>query len=135
MGVDLVRDAAGDQVAQHGVQPAGHLCAGAGQVPVASRPQLHHRRVILDADLLRRRCPQRGDRDRQGVVRVVLVGRLRRQQPHARRELRLHVQDSLAGSDELLGEQVAQARGVLDRPRALRELLRPLQQPLELLGP
>ncbi len=91
--------------------------------------------MILDADLLRRRCPQRGDRDRQGVVRVVLVGRLRRQQPHARRELRLHVQDPLARSDELLGEQVAQAGGVLDRPRALRELLRPLQQPLELLGP
>ena len=51
LGVDLVGDAAGDEVAQHRVQPAGDLGAGARQVPVTSRPQLHHRGVILDADL------------------------------------------------------------------------------------
>jgi hypothetical protein len=101
---------------------------------MTSGPQPHHRRVILDTDLLRCRRAQRGDRDRERVVRVVLVGRLGGEQPHPRRQLRLHVQDPLAGGHQLLGEQVAEAGGVLDRPLALGELLRPLQQLLELLG-
>jgi len=67
-------------------------------------------------------------------VRVVLVGRLGGQQPHPRRQLRLQVQDPLAGGHQLLSEQVAEAGGVVDRPRSLGELLGPLQKPLELLG-
>jgi hypothetical protein len=46
----------------------------------------------------------------------------------------LHIQDPLAGGHQLLSEQVAEAGGVLDRPRAIGELLGPLQQPFELLG-
>ena len=38
------------------------------------------------------------------------------------------------GGDELLGQQVAETAGGLDRPRPLRERLRPPQQPLELIA-
>ena len=37
------------------------------------------------------------------------------QQPHPGRQLGLHIQHPLTGGDELLGEQVAQAAGALDR--------------------
>jgi hypothetical protein len=46
---------------------------------------------------------------------VVLVGRLGGQQPHLRRQLRLHVQDLLAGADQLLGEEIGKTGCVLDR--------------------
>jgi hypothetical protein len=48
---DLLGDAAGHQLAQHGVQPAGDLGPGAAQVPVALGPYLQHRRVIVGPDL------------------------------------------------------------------------------------
>jgi hypothetical protein len=107
------------------VPPAGDLGAGDRQVPVTPRPQLHHRGVILAADLLRCRRSQRGDGHRQGVVRVVVVRRLRGQQPHPCGQLRLHVQDPLASGDQLLSEQVAEPGRVLDRPGALPEPLSP----------
>jgi hypothetical protein len=51
--IDLVGNTASDQVAQHRVQSTGDLSAGARQVAVTARPQLHHRGVVLAADLLR----------------------------------------------------------------------------------
>jgi len=54
-------------------------------------------------------------------MRVVLVGRLGRQQPDPRRQLRLYVDDPLTGGDQLLGQQEAEPGGVLDGPRPLRE--------------
>ena len=48
---DPLGHAAGDQLAQHRVQPAGHLGPGPAQVPVALGPHLQHRRVIIGADL------------------------------------------------------------------------------------
>jgi hypothetical protein len=53
--IDLVGNAASDEVAQHGVESADHLSAADRQVPMPPRPQLHHRGVILDTHLLRRR--------------------------------------------------------------------------------
>ena len=49
-------------------------------------------------------------------------------------QLRLHVDDPLAGGDELLGQQIAEPAGTLDRPRPIIERRRPADQPLELVG-
>src|SRR5579871_3998454 len=78
------------------------------------------------------RRPQRGDRNRAGVVGVVLVGTAGAQQPHPGGQRRRDIDDSLAGADELLGEQVAEAAGRLDRPHPLPIGRSPLAQLLEL---
>jgi hypothetical protein len=95
--------AAGDQVAEHGVQPAGDLVTQPGQVPVTLGPHLQHRRVVLGGHLAAGPGPQRRDRHVQGIVRVVLIRVASLQQPHPRRQLRLHIQDPLTGGDKLLG--------------------------------
>ena len=115
-----LRDAAGDQVAQHRMQPAGDLVAGPGQVPVPLGPHLQHRGVILGAHLAPGRGPQRRDRHRAGIVRVVLVRVPGLQQPHPGSQLGRHVQHPLTGGDQLLGQQVAQPAGALHRPGPLR---------------
>jgi hypothetical protein len=51
---------------------------------------------------------------------------------HPCRQRRRHVQDLLAGVEELLGQQIAEPTGGLDRPRALLEARRPLQQLIDL---
>ena len=71
-------EAAGDQLAQHGVQPAGDLGPGPAQVPVPLGPYLQHRRVVIGPDRPAGGRAQRRDRDRAGVVGVVLVHRSRR---------------------------------------------------------
>ena len=68
---------------------------------------------------------QRGDRDRQGVVGVVLVRPSRAQHPHPRRQRGRHIDDALAGGDELLGQQIAEPAGGLDRPRPRRRTAPP----------
>lgn len=130
---NLVRQATRDEVAQHRMQPTRDPVPLSRQVALALRPQLHHRGMVLGAHHLWRGRAERSDGHRSGVVGVVLVGRFRRQQPDPRRELGLHVDDVFAGGDELLGKQVAEPGLILDRPRALRELRRPLEQPVELL--
>jgi hypothetical protein len=44
----------------------------------------------------------------------------------------LHVQDTLAGSEQLLREQMSQAAGPSDRPAAFGPSLGPLQQAVDL---
>ena len=70
---DLLGDAAGDQLAQHRVQPADDLVAGrpgrGAAWPRPSAPPRGHRPLTWRAG----RRPQRRDRDRPGIVRVVLV--------------------------------------------------------------
>lgn len=48
---DRLRDTAGNQFAQHGVQTADNLRAAAAQVPVALGPCLRHRCMIIGPDL------------------------------------------------------------------------------------
>jgi hypothetical protein len=48
---DLPGHAAGHQLGQHGVEPAGDLGAGAAQVSVAFGPHLQHRCVIVTPGL------------------------------------------------------------------------------------
>ena len=71
---------------------------------------------------------ERGDRSGQGVIGVVLLRAPGAEHPHACRQGRWHVDDVLAGGDELLGQQAAQAPGGLDGPPPLREALGPRQQ-------
>ena len=52
---DLGGDAAGDEVAEHRVEPAGDPVVVPRQIAVTFRPHLHHRGVILAANLRHRR--------------------------------------------------------------------------------
>jgi len=70
---------------------------------------------------------QGSDRDRAGVVRVVLVDLPGVEQPHPGSELGLHVQHALACGDQLLSEQMTQAAGTLNSPAALGPALRPVE--------
>jgi len=119
---------AGGQVAEHGVQPAGDLVTQPGQVAMPLSPHLQHRRIVLGHHRPRRLGPQRRDRHRQRIVRVVLIRVAGLQQPHPRRQLRLHVQDPLAGGGELPVQQPAQPGGTLHRPGPLRPRRRPRRQ-------
>ena len=112
---------------QHRVQPAGRLGAQAPGIAVPLGPDLQHRRMVVGPHL-RAGCAQGRDRDRAGVVGVVLVHVPGRRQPHPRAEFRLHAGHSLAGRDQLPGEQVAHAAGALDRPGPLRPGLCPVQE-------
>ena len=127
-------DPAGDQLAQHRVQAADDLRAAAGQVTAALGPDLEHRRVVIGPGFADAGRAQRGDGDRAGVVGVVLVHVPGGQQPDPGAQLGLHVQDPLAGRQQLLGQQVPQASGSLDRPGPLRPGRGPFQQPLRLRG-
>jgi hypothetical protein len=53
--VNLASDTARDELTQHCVETASHLVAGPAEIPLALGPQLHHRGVILGANLLRGR--------------------------------------------------------------------------------
>ena len=61
--------------------PAARLALQAAQIPVSFRQQLQHLSVIIDAHTGESVVAQRRDRDRAGVVRIVL---LRRPDPNSR---------------------------------------------------
>ena len=65
---------------------------------------------------------------------VGLVGGTRVEQARPRRERRRHVEDDLAGGNQLLGQQRARSRRCLDRPGARLEGRRPRQEPLALMA-
>jgi len=117
---DRLGDAAGDQLAEHGVQPAGGLVAQTGQVAVALGRYLQHRRVIIGPDLPDAGRPQRGDRHRPGIVGIVFVNVTGRQQPHPGGQVGRHIQHPLTSGQQLLGHQMADALGALDCPGPLR---------------
>jgi hypothetical protein len=94
---DFLRHAAGDQVAEDGEEPTGHLVTRPGQVAVPFGPHLQDGGVIVRGHLPPGPGAQRCDRDRQGVVRVVLIGVTGLQQPHPGGQLGLHIQDPLTG--------------------------------------
>jgi hypothetical protein len=86
------------------VEPARDLIAVPGQVTVALGPDLQHRGVVISGHLPTGPGPQRRDRHRQGIVRVVLVRVPGLQQPDPRGQLGLDVKDLLAGRHQLLGQ-------------------------------
>ena len=129
---DRLGDAARNQLAQHGMQPADDLGTAAAQVPVPLGPDLQHRRVIIGPDLPDASRPQRCDGHRPGIVGVVLVHIASGQQPDPRAELGRYIQHPLTSGQQLLGQQMPQAAGALDRPGPLRPGRGPFQQPLRL---
>ena len=76
---------------QHRVQPAAGLVTGPGQVTVPFGPDLQHHRVVLGDHRTPGLRPQRRDRHRVGVIRVVLAGVPGLQQPHPGGQLRRHI--------------------------------------------
>jgi len=102
------------------------------EVTIALRQDPQHHPMIGALDRSETRRAHRRDGDRAGVVRVVLVRLPRPQQPHPRRQRRRHIDDALAGVDELLGEEVAEPASGLDRPRPFLERCRPSHQAIHL---
>jgi hypothetical protein len=103
-------------------------------VDVALGQKTQHLAVISGDDLAQRRGPQRGDRNGERIVGIVLVRPPGAEHTDPRRERRGHVQDGLARSDQLLREQVAEPTGGLDRPRSLTQRFGPPQQLRHLLA-
>jgi hypothetical protein len=69
---DLVRDPAGHQVAEHGVQPAGDLVAGPGKITMPLRPDLKHRGVVVGEHWALGLGAQCRHRDGQGIAGSLL---------------------------------------------------------------
>ena len=111
--VELLGHPARRERGERGVETAHDPRSVAADVEVALRQQPQHLTVIHRLDRSQRRRSQRGDRDRQGVVRVVLVGAARAEQPDTRSQRRGDVDDGLAGVDELLSQQVPEPGGGL----------------------
>ena len=128
LGVELGWRSAGDQVAQMSVRPVDRLAPFAGQLVAAVRQQPQHATVIIRGDAGQIGALSGDERDRAGVDAVGLGAVSRLEGPHPRREGRGHVDDMLAGGDELLGQQLAQAAGAFYAPAALGPLRRPNQQ-------
>ena len=84
--------------------------------------------MVSGLDTAQVRSPKGSDRDRAGVVGVVLVRATGGEHPDARGQGRGYVEDVLAPGDELLGQQVAQPTGRLDGPGALLERFGPGDQ-------
>jgi hypothetical protein len=71
---DLLGDPAGDELAEHRMQPPSHLCPRPAKVAVVLGPHLEDRGVIARPDLPPGARAKRRDGGRAGVVGVVFVG-------------------------------------------------------------
>ena len=127
-------DTARDKVGQHGVQPTHGLGPQPGEVVVAVGQHAQDDGVVVGRDGVEATVAQGGHGGGQGVVGVILLRLARAEHPHARRQRRRNVDHVLAGRDQLLGQQVAQATGGLDGPPPLREPFGPLEE-LDALAP
>jgi hypothetical protein len=90
--VDLLGDAATGEFDQQGVHAAHEAGAVVADVGVALREQPQDLAVAGGFDPAQTRGPQGRDRDRGGVVGVVLVRPARGQDPNPRRQRRRHVE-------------------------------------------
>ena len=131
---DLLLHATGDQLAQHRVQPAGDLIARPGQVPVPLGPHLQDRAVVIGPHLAAAVPAQRGDRRPTGRRSGRSCSCPRPPAAVPGRRAWAARPGPAPGRDQLLGHQVAQARGALHRPGALRPRHRPFDQLLSLPG-
>jgi len=99
---DFLAESAWDHLTQHSVQPTHHLGAEPAQIAVAPPPHPQHHCVVVKTRVTYLTRAQRRDRDRAGIVRVVLVHVAGVEQPDSRGEFRLHVHHPLAGGEQLL---------------------------------
>ena len=125
-GRDPEPGAARNHLEEQGVEATAGLVLQPAEVAVSLRQQLQHPRMIVGAHGGEIVGSERGDRDRAGVVGIVLLRLARAEHAHSRRANWWHVDHVFAGCDELLGEEIAEAVGGLDRPRSLLEPVRPL---------
>ena len=95
---------------------------------MAAGPDPQHDRLVVGPDLLAHRRAERGDRDRAGVIRVILVRCPGGQQPDPGAELGLDIKHLLAGRHELLGQHMAEPARALNRPGPLGPFRGPFQQ-------
>jgi hypothetical protein len=131
---DLVRDPAGHQVAEHGVQPAGGLVADPGKITMPLRPDLQHRGVIVGEHWALSLGAQCRHRDGQGIVGVALASVLGVQQPHPGGQLGLHIHHPLPRRQPAAGPAGGPARGRPPPPRS-GPARRPPRRPATPPGP
>jgi hypothetical protein len=121
-----------DQRAQQRMQTTHRLGAQGCEVVMAVDQQPQPRAVILTLDWAQVGCGA-ARRSRPTKRRWVALARFARaQQPHPSRQRGGHVDDGLAGVDQLLGQQITEPSCSLDRPCARLERCGPGQQPLGL---
>ena len=120
--------ALGVQVAQQHVEAVDPARVLGDQVVSALGEQAHDRGVVLDPDAVESSVVQRYRSHRDRVGDVGLAGAARPEQSCACREFGGHVEDDLAGGDELLGDAAAEAGGALDSPLPLGPLGGPGEQ-------
>ncbi len=102
-------------------------------VAVGQQPQ-HDPVFVFTGHGVQRGVAEGDDGGGTGVVGVALVDPAGVHQPDPGRQLGGHVDDVLAGADELLGQQRPHAGGTLDRPSAGLERGGPRQQPDPLMA-
>jgi hypothetical protein len=126
---DLVRYPAGNQLTQHGLEPAGDLVAGPGKITMAPGPHRQHDGVAIGGHLLAARGPQRRHRRRPGIVRAGLVRVAGLQQPDPGSQPGLHIATrSPAAASRRAGSRPG-PRAPFCRPGPLRPGPRPGNQP------
>jgi hypothetical protein len=108
---DFLGDPGRDELGDERVEPVGGAVPFASEVEVPLGQDPQHDPMVGGLHGRQARRSERGDGDRAGVVGVVLVRPSRTEKPHPRRQRRRHVDDVLAGVDELLGEEVAEPAG------------------------
>ncbi len=125
--VDFTGDSTRDQLSEQGVETTGRPVAGSPQVVVALGQEAQHLDVVASLDGGQLRGSKCGHRHRVGVVGIVLVGPPAAQHPDPGGQSGGHVEDLLAGGNQLLREQVAKPTGRLDDPGALVERTSPAE--------
>jgi len=133
-GAEGPTGAALDEQAQQGMEATHAAGALGGELVVAVRQQPQHDAVFaVGAHAVQCGVAESDDGSGAGVVGVGLVDPAVVHQPDPGRELRGYIDDVLAGSDKLLGQQRTHAGGALDRPSAGLEPSGPLEEPCALM--
>jgi hypothetical protein len=132
---DFFADAARDEFPGQRVEPTTRPVTRPSRIEMCFRQQPQHRDVILASHRRERWCTERRDRNRAGVVRIVLVRPARPENTYPRRQRRRYVHDTLTRTNELLREETTKPTRGPDRPPSRRERFCPTQQLGELTLP
>ena len=119
------------QVAQEAVQPVDGAAALGGQLIAAIGEQPQHGAVVIRGDPREVVAVLGDERDAASVDAVGLASVAALEHASAGGQRRRDVDDSLAGAEQLLGQQSPETAGALDRPDALRPVSRPCSKPGE----